>query len=823
MSKNNFLRKFLTTTSAFALIASASSAMAALVTDDNGGDVIIGGGGDANTSAAFNDNDSFYFSNAGKALTTNGALTITSIDLNGNAPGKFTVTDDTKLGSVVDVIGANSIDVIIADDKTLTLTSIAGRDAANAAIAAKTFTGLGNITINDNATLTFNSNATLAGDIDSDANENGAIVVNLAKEVIFNGIIGGTQKIDQITIESTATFNKTVTVDDNINLNNKTAKVIIGNKAVINGEIDAEAGDNHGDVIFNENATVTGEIGASNTINNINIIGANGDLVTLNDTVDVNNLSLTNGANVLFEGDTNIVKITDIHADSQIRIKNAVTVGVSNARSIRGDADDIVFEGNDSDLTFDIDGGLQSVLTIEDSALNTGVDGKGIIGLGATGYDGAGTNSLLTARGEAIGGANTFQKITVFGDKTVRVENKGLNTDLLTINNGATLEYAPTADVVFNKINFADNAGTLKLEATAADRKFTLNENVDPSANDRGIIILHSNGGNAVTLGANGLVKTLGTVANKIKQLNITGDHASIITDQVDLTNILELNVGNASSLDSKSSTVAKIAAINIGEAAGAGTLIIDANVDYDLNNGGNITFVHADSALKLTNTTGVDRTITLKANLTGGADKGILEINSNGTNTLDIAQNAAETIGVSAINRIKELIISGDQNTTIDPDIFAKTITINSTGHSEITGDLDSGIIDSAINFTEHGTTEFNGDVTTKIIDFADKARKVDLGDLVSITTERITSIAGSGSKLVFTGNGDLITKATGDGAYSLDLIQLSSNLATVTLGAGNYTVNNIELVHELMSNVVYGMIRQRSYLIVPLLILRL
>ena len=82
---------------------------------------------------------------------------------------------------------------------------------------------------------------------------------------------------------------------------------------------------------------------------------------------------------------------------------------------------------------------------------------------------------------------------------------------------------------------------------------------------------------------------------------------------------------------------------INIGEAGGAGTLEIDAKGgNYNLLNGTAITFANAGSELKLTNSTNIgNSTVTLHGNLApgGGIDlKGNLEINSQGTKTLDVA-----------------------------------------------------------------------------------------------------------------------------------------------------------------------------------------
>ena len=230
----------------------------------------------------------------------------------------------------------------------------------------------------------------------------------------------------------------------------------------------------------------------------------------------------------------------------------------------------------------------------------------------------------------------------------------------------------------------------------------TLEGNVDATVN----------GGNLVFLGAGEVTGTIGA-GNALTLVEARG--AGI----VQLNNTVEadtLSVKNGATIDAKNSTVAAIAAINIGEALGAGTLIIDANADYALNNAGNITFAHADSLLKLTNTTVANRTVTLKGNLTSGVDEeGKLEINADGTNTLTLAVNAAESIGLNGANRIQELIVSGKQAVTIALNVFAQTINISSTGDVTFTAELNSGIADaSSINFKAAGATALEAQCTT-------------------------------------------------------------------------------------------------------------
>lgn len=142
------------------------------------------------------------------------------------------------------------------------------------------------------------------------------------------------------------------------------------------------------------------------------------------------------------------------------------------------------------------------------------------------------------------------------------------------------------------------------------------------------------------------------------------------------------------------------------------------------LNSGGNIDltgafndtmvgFGHADSVLKLQNTdNNADHTITLHNNLAGAADDaGKVQLTSSGAgHRLIIAQNAAETIG-TAVNRIRELIVDGGQNTEINPEVFAKNLTLETTGAANFANGLDTGV-GGTIN-VEANTTTLQGDIT--------------------------------------------------------------------------------------------------------------
>lgn len=340
--ENKFkLKKFLATASAFAMITGASSAaMGTQQTDNNVNVTLANGAGTVglNGGGNFVNNDSFYFSNGGKTLTTGGAVTIASIDLNNKAPGLFTVAHATTVGPIVDVAGtaantAKKLNITINDGLALTLANNAGKDATNTAIAAGSFGGVGNIVLGSGgggSSIIVNTNATLTGTINSDNNEDGTITVNAGKAVQFDGIIGGTKKLDTITLAgalSKATFNADSTVDT-LELGHATAEATIGDGVTFTGAIDATNAGDEGILNFDGSATVTGAIGATNELNLVNF---NGDGIVQLQAASEATTFKVNHADATANFNHNVTGDVSFTADG--------TVNVDNTRTITGKVD----------------------------------------------------------------------------------------------------------------------------------------------------------------------------------------------------------------------------------------------------------------------------------------------------------------------------------------------------------------------------------------------------------------------------------------------------------------------------------------------------
>ena len=363
--------------------------------------------------------------------------------------------------------------------------------------------------------------------------------------------------------------------------------------------------------------------------------------------------------------------------------------------------------------------------------------------------------------------------------------NAGGTAIALTGNAAATDFTFGAADVVTatgtitGNVDFANNAGTLNAAGL-------ITGNVDSTGGANGTLNLTGAGSGATgTIGA----------TNALTVVNASGAGTVTLGAAIDTAT---LNVKLNTTVKATDISAAEIAAINIGEVGGAGTLEINANAgDYDLLNATAITFAHADSLLKLTNTSAAaDRVVTLKGNVVPGVGvdlQGSLEINSNGTNKLDLKISAAETIGTDNAHRLKELIVSGNKDTQIDPAIFAETITISSTAEVIFDKAIDSGSV-STIAFTAAGNTTFNNNVTVTQMAFGDNARVANVAAGKVLKVKSITSGAGNGSELVLAGNGSNLVLA-GAKTVALDTITVAAAGATNNLGRGSYTVANVAL----------------------------
>ena len=609
-----------------------------------------------------------------------------------------------------------------------------------------------NLVINDNFTLTLGGNAGLLAD---------GVTAQAAGD--FSGLgdvtLGSGGGGSVLTINSNATFG---------------------------GTIDSDANDD-GVININAGKTVTFNsiVGGGQEIAEINLVGAN--------------------SVVVFNKDVKALTILTKDAAAEIRVAN---------KTITGNVDS---DGNGGILQFTVGaGGVTGTIGAANALTEVEFNAGGnAIALGgnakATDFTFGADGDTVTAGGTITGNVDFAQKASTLiangGLITGDVDNTGGNavrgtlrftaaggvTGTIGATNPLTLVEASGNGVVAlhsgeSKATTFKTSNAGAVIEVAAGGVGTLTGNIDATAA----------GGTLRFLGAGQVTGTIGA-NNALTLVEARGNGAVVQLD--DTIDTATLNIKNGATVQAADNSAAAIAAINIGEVGGAGTLVIDAGGgDYDLLNGTAITFAHADSKLKLTNTTNAgNRIVTLHNDLApgGGNDLvGSLEINSAGTKTLTVTENAAETIGDDNTHRLNKLVVSGDQNAIINPDIFAKTITVSSTANVTFGGAIDGDAnANSAINFTAAGNTAFDNDVTATTLAFADNARIVTVADGKVLTVNTITSGAGNGSQLTLAGDTNIALG--GAQTVAVDLITAAANGNTVNLGAGAYTVPDIQLIH--------------------------
>ncbi|MFQ3886744.1 MAG: hypothetical protein AB8U88_03890 [Rickettsia conorii subsp. raoultii] len=240
------------------------------------------------------------------------------------------------------------------------------------------------------------------------------------------------------------------------------------------------------------------------------------------------------------------------------------------------------------------------------------------------------TGTTLTATDSSIGTVNTINigqgnAVAAF---TIDVSNKALTLgSAINLNNTKSIFGLTTSknqQVTFmNSVDgFAGGGGSVNLSSTSS---------TIPNNN---VLTLQGNLGN----------ETLGTKANPLAVINVSGNvgvvgtNATLGTNGLDVSNTAVLNIAAGGVFADASLTSAKIAKINIGEVnAGPAVYVLDAlNGDFPLDAPG-VTFVNPASVLKLMTTVASSKNSTIE--LTGNIEPvvpntGVVEINARNANT---------------------------------------------------------------------------------------------------------------------------------------------------------------------------------------------
>ncbi|WP_341793255.1 MULTISPECIES: autotransporter outer membrane beta-barrel domain-containing protein [unclassified Rickettsia] len=627
---------------------------------------------------------------ADDAFTVNAnlAVNIAAIDVNGKAPGLFTVNEVISLGAVGSVAaGGAAFPVTVSDTFTLTLTGTAG-----AGVAAQTYTGLGNITLGGaTAGLTITSAAPavvtkLAGTIDGDANDHGEVTVTTPTN--FTGVIGGTKTLLAVTFNngnaaggSTAgnIFATTVTIGEdagnnaslvkagaitgavnfaadgaltanngitgNVDFNGQDGTVTLEDEQTITGTVDSSTGaGNLGKLVFIGDGTVTQDIGATKAINYIDIQGDNNTAVILQGNVNTQILKFTQNA----ANEAATVKITGNFAGAVTFTGNGAAFG-----------DGGIIEFNDA--TANASHTFAATLTGAENADNGQITVN---------------TALLTATDSSIG---FIGRVKINDQKAFAVDAKLGNVAF-----------------VITDFSFVGNNSQLVLtnSSTTDDRTITFNDDLDPGGNV-GIVTLQSKGNKLLTLNSIDGTKKLGTGAN-FKALNVDGQvtisgvFPGAGQNRLDVSGADLLNLYNGATFTDEGASSGGIATINVGAArpisaatgpalpVGTAKYILDvssfaaANAAAPINllsnaaNNNVLSFLSAASEFTIQNTAAADQLVIFQNHVkgfdTGGAAGGgiVNLINTDAATTLIVSGADAKKAQLGNTNNIAQLNITG-------------------------------------------------------------------------------------------------------------------------------------------------------------------
>ena len=487
-----------------------------------------------------------------------------------------------------------------------------------------------------------------------------------------------------------------------------------------------------GDADFNLVFRATGAVNTLN-INNVAVVAVT---IGTDATHRVKELKLGGNSDIVFDKNIDVfAKTITANTIGEVTFNKAIDSGIDSALNFTrvgkikfavaglNKIAKVDFKNNDGTITF-VDGA-----EFEGSMDSTGAGAVGnLIFEGTSKITGeiGGGNPLNLVKLQGSNATNVIFKNAIKAKK-LEFTNNGklqLNDDgvidelesangVIKVSDAKTLEFTGNKNVRFdgNTIVFDGNDSGMKFNSTAANDVTVdiINNNFDTGNNARGVISLNANGAKLTLQG-----KNLG-VGNSLKEVAISGDRIVTVENEV---NTAKFTIADGS------------------------TLSYAPSGDVSLNE---VSFSGANSNLTL-EAKGADRTFTLKNNIVSNNDlEAILKTNANG-NKLTIAVTAAETIGESNIKRLNQFIISGTSETKIDSAVFAKTITIDSTGDVTFNKAINSGA-NSALNFTQAGNINFKEDVAVSTMAFGNNARKVILDAGKTLTLNEITSDAGRAS----------------------------------------------------------------------------
>lgn len=774
MKKSNF-KKLLATASAMAVLtggvgtavagAAEKTTVAAVATTlGNGANNANVAGG----AGAFNNGDSFYLSHAIPSLDHNGAITIAAIDLFGQGAVKFTTSNDVNLGSVVDTVGNNTMDIEVSTNHTLTLNGTAGLTNGGAVVAANQYNtaggALGNITLgHKTAKVLIDAAApvTISGTIDATnaiGDDNGQLIVSSAvQKVTLSGKIGSNKKLSLIEVGSgkagLVDFKETVSATD----------ITIGK------------GGNNGIAVFDKTVTAT-------TLKIGDNVGGVGDVTlkavqnNIGDTTFDKAGSILNINAGLAEVKDNLGNITQARTAAHLE----GNVDFANKDSIVNIGDNASIKGN-------------VVSSVADNGTVNFLGAGKVEGDAGTGVIGA--NAALTKLnfGTAAGGA-----VHITGTasaKTIDIQNAATAVTIDGAVNATNVNYTAAGELtakngIAGDIDFGNNAGTLNVAGGNA-------------------------GGDITNAGANNATINISGVSNLTGSIGAVAANASIGLIDVSTDGAVTLGAGakgifaNTLKISNSKSVVSLANAANA--LTGDVNFAADGVVKSAILNGditGNV-----DNVVAAVGGNPVPATGTLEFDLAGSVTEVIgatnaIKVLKVGNGAVTLSKNAANVVHKAATFELSHanstLTVGNAANgATLDGKVINSAAnnkgTINFLGKGEVTGSI--GAVGKALENVQadgvNSVVKLSGDKHySESFSLNNAAAKFIIADKGELHGEVKAANAANEGILEFTGAGE-VTGDVGAG-QRLALIDLkTADNAEVKFG-GNVAATEMKLVND-------------------------
>ncbi len=644
--------------------------------------------------------------------------------------------------------------------------------------------GTGNINFinssNANTTLDLLSSNIFNTNIDNlVADGVGSLIFDGGLSYTINGTIGATHSLYLINF---TTANGTLSLTQNVNVGagnlnfsgsaNSSSLIRISDGVTITSNIDNTTGsNNNGIVIFLGSSTVTGTIGATNSLSQIDLTGGAGTAVNLqgNVTVGTGNLNFNAGA----------------AATSTLNLSNNVTV-TGNIDNFTGSSDNgtLTFLGNGTVTgTIGASDSLNAINLTGGAGTTVNLQGNVKVGAGnlnfATGTAATSTLSLsdsvtVTGNINNTTGSNNFGTLLFLGNGTVTGKigaTNSLSAINLTGGAGTTVNLQGNVTVGTGNLNFATGTAATSTLSLSDGVTVTGNINNTTGSNNFGTLLFLGNGTVTGKIGA----------TNSLSTINITGNTGAT----VNLQSNIKVGTGNLNFATGADSTSTLTLANNV---------TVTGNIDNTTgsNNNGILTFLGNGT---VTGTIGATKTLSA-INLTGGAGTTVNLLGNImvGTGNLNFASGSSPS---TALNIANGITVTGNiDNTSTVPD----TGTLNFAGNATVTGTIGATLSLFAINIQgvagtvvnlQNNTTVSNGNInftagaTTATLSLSNKVT-------VNASIDNTSGTAGEGT-IVFLGGGT-ITGSIGTITNSIYAINLTGGVSAavnlqsnVTVGAGN------------------------------------